>query len=188
MRSAILILLACLLNACSTLSEKPEGEGYSLAQMQHLQQQKSWYFEGRLALVNEKDSISASINWRHQPENDHIELTGPLAQGRVVISVQPGRVVVDDGETPQVYEGDVNAVVSKQVGVEMPVSALRYWVLGVSDPGWPVVEQGGGFNQEGWLVRFKEMQQIGAELLPKKINAEKDKTRIKLIVDQWELS
>jgi outer membrane lipoprotein LolB len=188
MRFGFLVLMALLLNACSILPEKPAPDIYSLAQMQHLQNQKSWRLEGRLSLVNEKDSISAAINWRHQPENDQIELTGPLSQGRVVITVTPGGVKVDDGDTPHEYQGDVNTVVSLQLGVDMPVTALRFWVLGVNDPDWPVVEQVGGFDQQGWLIRYKEMQGSGSGLLPKKISAEKEKTRIKLIVDQWGMS
>ncbi|MDD4916006.1 MAG: lipoprotein insertase outer membrane protein LolB [Methylococcales bacterium] len=185
---AILFFSVFALNACSVLPEKQPLEAYPLAQMQHLQKQDNWYFEGRLALANEKDSISAAITWRHQPAKDNIELVGPLAQGRVVIEVTPGRVMVDDGDNPREYQGEVDEIVSRQLGVEMPVDALRFWVLGVNDPGWPVVEQGGGFDQEGWRIRFKEMQQVQAERLPKKLSAEKDKTKIKLIVDQWELS
>lgn len=183
----LLLALALSLSACSFAPEKPI-ESYRLAAMQHLQKQNGWHFEGRLALVDERDSISASISWRHQGERDDIELTGPLAQGRVAISVTADGVVVDDGENRQEYVGAVDAVVAEQLGVDMPVDALKFWVLGVNDPRQSFVEQEGGFVQGGWLVRFREMQRVNAELLPRKITAEKDKTRIKLIVDQWNLS
>ncbi len=186
-RIGLMSALALLLSACSFAPEKPI-EGYQLAEMQHLQKQGNWNFEGRLAMVDEKDSVSASISWRHQPERDDIELAGPLAQGRIAISVTPGGVVVDDGDHRQEYNGAVDAIVAEQLGVDMPVNALKFWVLGVNDPKQSVVEQEGGFFQGGWLVRYREMQRVNAEWLPKKITAEKDKTRIKLIVDQWNLS
>ncbi|MGZ4960538.1 MAG: lipoprotein insertase outer membrane protein LolB [Methylomonas sp.] len=179
--------LVCSLNACSFVSEKPI-EGYQLAEKRHLQNQSSWNFQGRLAMVDEKESVSASISWRHQPQKDEIELVGPLAQGHIAILVTPGSVVVDDGDKRQEYAGTVDAIVAEQLGIDMPVNALKFWVLGVNDPRQSVVEQEGGFFQGGWLVRYREMQRVNAEWLPKKMTAEKDKTRIKLIVDQWNLS
>lgn len=187
MMRQIAILSLLLLSACSMAPEKPV-EDYQLAQMQYLQQQKRWSFEGRLALVDEKDSLSVSIVWRHDEERDDIELVGPLAQGRVKVSVAEGQVAVDDGEVRNVYYGDPEQVVAEQLGVAMPVSALRFWVLGVNAPEQAFVTQAGGFYQNGWLVRYREMQQVDANLLPKKMTAEKDKVRIKLIVDRWDLS
>jgi outer membrane lipoprotein LolB len=174
------------LSACSVIKEKPTI-GFNLAQMQHLQHLERWYFEGRVALSNEKDSISAAINWRHNLEKDEIELSGPLSQGKVAIVVTADKVIVDDGEHPQEFEGQVDDVVSGQLGVNMPVSALKYWVLGVNQPLQPVILQDSGFVQDGWQVAYREMQNVDSELLPKKIFVDKNKTRIKLIIDQWKL-
>jgi outer membrane lipoprotein LolB len=187
MRFGLLSALIFLLSACSFAPERPI-EGYQLAEMQHLQKQGNWHFEGRLAIVDAKESFSASISWHHQAERDDIELVGPLAQGRVAISVTADGVVIDDGDNRQEYSGAVDVVMAEQLGVDMPVNALKFWVLGVNDPRQSFVEQEGGFFQGGWLVRYREMQRVNAESLPKKITAEKDKTRIKLIVDQWDLS
>lgn len=183
----LLFLSALLLTACSSVSDKPI-DVYQLADMRPLQQQKQWYFEGRLALADERDSISASVNWRHGLERDDIEFTGPLAQGRLLISVVADTVIVDDGDKRQEFRGPVEDVLAEQLGVVMPVNALRYWVLGVVDPRQQFIEWADGFMQAGWRVSFKEMQRVNAVLLPRKINAEKDKTRIKLVVDQWDLS
>lgn len=174
------------LSGCSLLQEKPVA-AYHLVQMQHLQNLASWYFEGRVALTNEKDSISASISWQHNADRDEIELSGPLSQGKVTILVTADKVLVDDGENPKDYVGQVDAVVSEQLGVDMPVSSLRFWVLGVNQPSQPVVEQEGGFMQDGWQVGYRELQSVNSESLPRKINAEKNKTRIKLIIDRWKL-
>jgi outer membrane lipoprotein LolB len=186
-KRAVFGLLAISLVGCSTVPEKPVQE-YMLAGMQHLQQQHNWRFEGRLAMVDERDSISASISWRHRPESDEIELSGPLAQGRVLVYVTADSVVIDSGDGRQVYPGRADEVMAEQLGVDMPVNALRYWVLGVNHPELAYVERTGGFSQNGWLVLFREMQRVNDEWLPKKVTAEKNKTKIKLIVDQWDLS
>jgi len=180
-----LIVFPILLVGCSIAPEKPPLDGYRLSSMQHLQQQDVWSLEGRLALIDEKDSVSVSIFWRHDGSRDDIELVGPLAQGRLKISVLPGQVIVDDGDSKVAYPGRAEAVLSQQLGVDMPVSSLRFWVLGVNDPEQEYLEQPGGFYQAGWLIRYREMQVIASQMLPKKLTAEKDKARIKLIVDQW---
>ncbi|CAG1023317.1 outer membrane lipoprotein LolB [Methylomonas sp. LL1] len=185
-RFAICLMAAVLASGCSLTPEQPM-QSYQLAAMRHLQRQKNWSFEGRLALADGKESISMSIVWHHVEDLDDIELVGPLAQGRVKISVAAGQVVVDDGENRNVYQGLADEVFAEQLGIEMPVSALKFWVLGVNDPGRVFDEQPGGFYQAGWLVRYGEMQKVNANMLPKKMTAEKDKARMKLIVDQWDL-
>ncbi|AMK77694.1 MULTISPECIES: lipoprotein insertase outer membrane protein LolB [Methylomonas] len=186
-KSSIFLLSVLSLTGCSLLSEKPV-EAYRLQDMQVLQQQRQWYFEGRLALADERDSISASVSWRHRLDRDDIELAGPLAQGKLMISVAADIVAVDNGDTRKEFRGPVEEVLAEQLGVTMPVNALKYWVLGLPDPEQSFVEQADGFLQSGWRVGFREMQHINAVVLPRKINAEKGKTKIKLVVDQWDLS
>lgn len=176
-----------LLSACAS-SPESRLDLYRAADMQVLQQQKLWYLEGRLALADEKDSISASVTWRHGPGGDDIELTGPLSQGRLVISVVADTVTVDDGSGRQQFRGAPEDVLAEQLGVELPVSALRYWVLGVAEPESQFVEQSDGFVQAGWRVSYKEVMPVRKVFLPRKISAVKGKARIKLIVDQWDLS
>lgn len=180
------IVLSTWLGGCAVTPQKPM-EAYQLAAMRHLQNQKSWVLEGRLALANEKDSVSVSISWRHDESQDDIELVGPLAQGRLKIVVSPLRVEVDDGESLKVFDGPVDEVLAEQLGVDLPVDSLKFWVLGVNDPKQSYTEQPEGFYQGNWLVRYREMQTVNADTLPKKMTAEKDKSRIKLIVDQWVL-
>ena len=186
-RFGVYLSLVFWLSACSVVPER-RVEEYQLAAMQSLQQQKRWSLEGRLALTDEKDSVSVSIVWRHEENQDDIELVGPLAQGRVKIAVTVDQVVVDDGGNRKVFYGQPDEVVAEQLSVDMPVSALRFWVLGVNDPKHSFVEQPNGFYQDGWLIKYPEMQQSNAGSLPKKMTAQKNKTRIKLIVDQWDLS
>ncbi len=186
-KGSVFLLAAMILSGCSLLSEKPEGT-YRLQDMRVLQQQQRWYFEGRLALADEKDSFSASVSWRHHSGRDDIELSGPLAQGKLLITVEADFVVLDDGDNHKEIRGPAEEVLAEQLGVMIPVNALRHWVLGMPDPEQSFVEQVDGFFQAGWRVGFREMQQVNAVVLPRKINAEKDKTRIKLIVDQWDLS
>ena len=182
----ILALLLLGFAACSHLPVNQQA-GYQQTDNQHLQNLERWQLDGRLALTDDKESISVSVVWTHKRDWDEIVLVGPLAQGRLLIAVSESQVIIDDGSRSQQYNGSVNDVVTDQLGVDMPVNALKYWVLGVKDPKQNYTEQQDGFYQNGWLVKYAEMQMIGGDKLQKKISATKDKTRIKLIVDQWDL-
>ncbi len=181
--------LCCILalSACSLVSES-EVSVYRRFETQSLQAHDRWAFSGRLAVVDERESFSASVNWQHQGARDDIELLGPLAQGRLTISVVGGTVTIDDGENRQEFYGSAEQILSERLGVVMPVNSLRYWVFGVLDPGLQSVELDTGFMQAGWRVTFKDVYKVESESLPKKISIEKDLTKIKLIVDQWDLS
>lgn len=148
---------------------------------------EGWYFEGRLAFADGRESFSAAITWRHERETDQIELIAPLAQGRVVISVLPDSVIIDDGDARKEYRGDVDSVVYEQLNIAVPFSVLKYWLLGLVAPGVAFVDHEQGFFQKGWLVRYPEILSLNSRLLPKKMSADQDKTRIKLVVDRWEL-
>jgi outer membrane lipoprotein LolB len=182
------LVLAILLlqSGCAFIEEKPV-ETYQMADRRYFKQDRPWQFDGRIALANEKESISASINWIHQLDSDDIELTGPLAQGRLAIKVLTDKVIIEDGDNRQEFQGSAESIFTDQLGVEVPVKALRYWVLGANDPHQAFVDQGDGFRQSGWSVRFKEMQQVNGLKLPHKIGMEKDLTKIKLIVDEWKI-
>lgn len=186
MRLYLISAMLLLLNGCSLFPSKPT-EAYRLAKMQHLHNLEHWYLEGRLGLINPKDSISASLSWRHEQDADTLELVGPLAQGRVSISLSAGKVVIDDGDKPQEYHGDVDAVMFEQLGVDVPVAALKYWVLGTTDPRQAYSETANGFVQDGWVVSFAEMQSVDSEILPRKITAMKDRAKVKLVVDKWDV-
>jgi outer membrane lipoprotein LolB len=172
--------------ACGLLPEKPT-EIYQLEAMRHWQKQHSWSFDGRLALSDEKNSLSVSIAWKHQLDSDEIELTGPLAQGRVLVTIYVDKVEVDDGDKKQTYYGVSDAILTAQLGVDIPFNALRYWVLGINDPQQAYVELNEGFMQNAWQLQYKALQAVQGGWLPKRLSADKDKTKVKLVIDEWVL-
>ncbi len=184
MKGAGILLIVCmvLLAGCARQPARQVAE-YRLQAMQHLYALVRWEFEGRLAVTTQDESFSASINWQHQQSRDVIELVGPMGQGRLSIVVAAGLVVVDDGERRTVYTELPDKVFAKYFAVAVPVQSLRYWVLGLVDPGRDYTEIDKGFVQRDWRVSYRQMQ--NGVLLPRKINFEKQQTKIKLVIDQW---
>ena len=182
---AVLILIA-LLVSCADVPVKSTSP-FQLSERDYLYDTASWSFAGRMAVSDENDSFSASISWNHQNCQDKLELAGLFGQGRTLIELTDDGVVIDYGDERLQYFGNADELVSKQVGVDIPVTSLKYWVLGLVQPD---VEYGmleNGFVQSGWNVRYLQMQVIGQNDMPRKIRVEQGDVKLKLIINQWNL-
>lgn len=188
MRFCNIVLFVLLLTqtACSFVTEKPQ-QNYQLASRQNFKAPDVWKFEGRIVISDEKDSVTASITWEHGLASDVIDLSGPLAQGHVKISVSATQLQIDDGDQIHSYVGDPEQIMAEQLGLQVPVKSLKYWVLGLNDPSASFVQAEDGFGQLGWFVKYKSMQKIKELDLPYKMGVENERTRLKLIVDQWKI-
>ena len=178
--------LLSLLSACSVAPVEP-GMRYSRAAMEHLYGVGRWSFEGRLALTGQADSWSASISWEHSPESEKIKLSGPLGQGAVVISLAGNVVTIDRGSDDVQTSSQPEEFINQQLGVFVPVQSLRYWVVGLPEPSSAYQDTDAGFNQDGWLNEYKQMQAVNSEIMPHKMTVMNNQVKLKLIIDRWVL-
>lgn len=187
MKYGVLLLPVLLLQACSSV-EVRQGQRYDLSSKQYLYQLSNWSFEGRVAVRTAADSWSSSIAWRHQAGMDELKLSGPLGQGAVVIRLTAAGVVIDHGDGRVEHALDADRLIAEKLGVFVPVSALRYWVLGVVQPGVGFQDRETGFNQSGWDVDYPLFMLVDSELFPHKMKVSKDEIRLKLVFDQWRVN
>ena len=186
-RAITLLLMAGVLVSCASLSIKSPSL-FQLQNREYLYKKKTWSFTGRVAMSNEKESLSLSIDWKHRKEQDFIELTGPFGQGRTILELTDDEVIIDDGEKRLNFVGNVDDLVARQVGVKIPISALKYWVIGLAKPENDFVDEEYGFTQFEWRVQYQQMQFFEGDELPKKIkieNVEQGNEKLKLIIDHW---
>lgn len=175
-----------MLASCATISDRP-GSGQEFKQRDALYGMTAWEFTGRLALTSGQDSWSASISWRHNPTMETIKLAGPLGQGATVIELTDGMVKIDKGGGDVEVSEQPEALVSQKLGMFVPLRSLAYWVLGLVRPGQDSQQMEQGFLQDGWYVDFREVQEVGVYQMPRKMTVMKDKIKLKLIIDHWEL-
>ena len=185
-KSIVFLILTALLVSCAGTPVKTTIP-FQLSGRGHLYNKSSWFFSGRIAVTDENDSFSASITWEHLGWKDKLELAGLFGQGRTLIELTDDGVVIDNGDERLQYSGNADKLVSRQVGVDIPVSALKYWVLGLVEPGleYDLLEK--GFVQSGWNVSYQQMQVVGQTDMPRKIRVEQDDVKLKLIINHWDL-
>lgn len=180
------LLPAMVLAACSTAPVVPDI-AYSTVARAHLYRLGQWSFEGRLSLTGNKDSWSAAIAWVHEPTEEQIRLSGPLGQGATVIRLTDGFVSIDRGNGDVLASDKPEAFIDQQLGVFVPLRALRYWVIGLPEPDQGYEENYSGFKQAGWLVDYRQTQSIGAQSMPRKITVMNEQAKLKLVIDEWVL-
>ncbi|MFW5442917.1 MAG: lipoprotein insertase outer membrane protein LolB [Methylococcaceae bacterium] len=185
-RAVVVLMLAGVLASCAEVPVRSIIP-FELVGREHLYDKTAWSFSGRLALSGVKDAISASISWRHQADQDEIELAGPFGQGRTLLVITNDSVVIDYGDQRLQHNGNVDEFISRHTGIEVPVSALKYWVLGLIEPNRQYVGFENGFLQSGWNVSYLQMQPVESDWLPRKIRVQKSEVKLKLIISQWEL-
>jgi len=91
-----------------------------------------------------------------------LSVDGPLGVGGMRIEGDDAEVQVESRGERRVYSSAPEAVLAAELGYELPVRALRYWVLGLSDPQggraiWGVAPGTAvpSLQQAGWTVRYE---------------------------------
>ena len=182
-----LYLVILMVSGCTTEIVAPETI-YSKITRESLYNLEQWSFEGRLGLTGIKDSWQANINWQHRSSDEEIRLSGPLGQGATIIKLTGTLVTIDRGNDKIQTSLEPEAFISQQLGMFVPVRSLRYWVIGVPEPGSPYVEAGLGFRQAGWLIEYKQMQRVNVQNMPRRITVTNEKVKLKIMIDQWILN
>lgn len=187
LKAAIAVAFLGFIQGCATRPVISRAD-YDQSARSHLYHMKTWSFQGRLAMRGSEDSWSASINWRHRGDTDKIKLAGPLGQGAVSIVLIGNVISIDRGDNNPLASNDPDVLVGQQVGVFVPVKALRYWVVGLTQPDVEFDVLADGFIQSGWTVHFPELMKYGDELMPRRVVVFKKNLKLKLVIDQWVLN
>lgn len=160
-----------------------------------LRQVRNWSLDGRVSVSTQDRGWYAGLDWRQTGPDYHLELRGPLGQGRLWIDGNDESVTAIAGDGA-VHQGESpEQLLSQAYGWELPVSGLRYWVRGLPDPALAVEEIGMDplgrvalLRQGGWRIAFPTYQERTGVDLPEKITVEGHGLRLRLVIDQWVLA
>jgi len=151
----------------------------------------SYHLNGRVAVAANGQGFSASLRYEQQPHRSDLALDGPLGIGglRVELEGESLRIFTSRGE--QLDGVAARAELERRLGFALPLAELRWWLLGVPAPGAGAAvhdAQGGeisAFEQNGWNVRIDSRAPALGFALPKRLTAEREGARLKLLVETW---
>jgi len=147
---------------------------------------------GRVAVAANGQGFSGSLRYAQQPHRSDLALDGPLGIGglRVELEGESLRIFTSRGER---LDGvAARAELERRLGFALPLAELRWWLLGVPapGPGANLIQEGGsgevsGFEQNGWKVVINSRAPALGFALPKRLTAEREGARLKLLVETW---
>lgn len=149
---------------------------------------RSWRMEGRIGVQARETAWQASLNWEHDALQDRLRISGPFSQGMVSIVLQAGLIYLNEGNGKTVLSQDADTLLRQRLGFVIPLSSLRYWMVGVPDPALSSSTVGAGFQQAGWRVAPEKLSRTANWDLPQKLRVEGAGVRLKILADEWRVN
>ena len=188
---AILICVAALAG-CATLRHAPPPPARERAawdaRVTELEHAASWRLDGRAAAALGQEGWQASLNWQQNGASSDLHLAGPLGVGATDIKVTPEGLSLN-GAPPSTT---VVTQLETKLGFELPLDNLRYWLLGIPDPGIPFDLTRNGqdralkLSQAGWTIDYDEYMPSNGDVLPKRLVLNRSDARVKIAIDHWQ--
>lgn len=165
-----------------------------LGEQKKRQKIKIWEIRGRLGVQTKTNGGSVDITWKQSEQEYSIRLIAPLGAGNYLIlgNEEYADVRFPDGRKETI--DNVDQAFSSTLQVNLPVTAIRYWLRGLPAKGLPVTSISWNnkglierLKQSGWNVEMKKY--MGAKvLMPHSIYLSRDddpELDIRLVLRQW---
>lgn len=188
-----IIVVSALISACAApRMDAPVNENWQ-ARRNVLAAITTWEFTGRIGVRDENEAHSSRIRWRQQDEQYVINLWGTLNAGATEITGSPTLVTLQQEGKAVLMAATPEALVEEQLGYELPVSQLSYWIKGIPAPGSIAAPSFNEENhlitllQDGWAVQYMAYTNYDTESLPTRIRIEKAPLRLDFVRLDWTL-
>lgn len=187
--AAIAALL--LLAGCANL---PPGKPAApwLERRNQLQAIESYTLSGKIAVASAGQGFNAGMDWTAKGSTASILLRSPLGSAISRVTFDGQQLQLSSGDTQ--WSGDeATTRITEQIGFVPPVASLRYWLLGSPDPSGPAQEtvddaqRLSGLSQFGWQLSYTDYVEWQGQWLPRRINAQRDAVRLRLLINHWQM-
>lgn len=187
-----------LLSGCAAQPSRPVLPPLLLAadwptRRAQLQSREDFELRGRVAAAAGEQGFSAGLHWLQDSARGVIRLDGPLGVGGLVIEVDGESLQLATSRGERLDDAAARRELERQLGFELPLSALRYWVRGVPQPGVPAQEavavsapQLETLEQSGWRVTYGEYSSGDMAGWPRRLVVEREGARLKLLIERWD--
>ena len=189
-----MLLPVLLFTACQSVAP-PAGENPSWTrQRAQLLDMQQWQLRGRVNVRYYDESHTPRIQWQQNEEQYHIRLWGTFNAGNTEIEGRPGRVTLEqDGEVLSAESPE--DLILEQLGYELPVSHLEYWIKGVPAPSGEAqlafneLNQLVSLEQDGWSVLYSDMRRYQQFSLPRRVDVSRQAgdVRLRFVGLDWNL-
>jgi outer membrane lipoprotein LolB len=147
---------------------------------------------GRVAVAAGTEGFSAHLSWAQKGARTTVQLNGPLGIGGIHVVADAGVLHVENSQGQRLEDAQARDELKAKLGFDPPLGSLRYWILGVPDPGTPSMETVGpdqrlaSLEQNGWQIVYSNYMSAGQSWLPQRLALQRGDVRVRVIVDHWQ--
>jgi outer membrane lipoprotein LolB len=150
--------------------------------------------KGRVAVATGSTGFNANLRWTQEGDHAHLALEGPLGVGGVQVIASGNSLEVITAHGEHIDNDAARAELRNRLGFDVPIESLRYWVLGVPQPGLaaeesldPAQQRLSSLVQGGWHIEYLAYTAAHGQTLPARLTLERETVRVRLLVDDWQL-
>ena len=146
--------------------------------------------KGRVAVKLDGRGYSARLRWHHEATSDAMWLYSPVGSTLATLVADGDHATLVTAKKETFSSDNVQELTRNVLGWELPLTGLRYWVLGRADPGEPVtlLEHDDQMRirqimQSDWQIDY--LAYSGDSALPSSMVLRYSGLRMRLIIDGW---
>lgn len=196
-RNLLIPALALLLVACAGLGpqESVEGPGNAedwKAHKAQISEIDGWQINGKIGIRAPQNSGSGTLFWLQRQDYFDIRLSGPLGRGATRLTGRPDAVALEVAGQGRFEAQSPEALVESQLGWQLPVSNLLWWVRGLPAPdsrsriSFDSSGRLANLQQDGWDVQYLGYTEEDGYALPTRIKLAGRDLQITLVVKDWQ--
>lgn len=159
-------------------------------------QLSQWDLTAKFSVSTSSGTESGSIRWILKANEERLDVLSPTGSviAQLVLTESEARLKTDDGES---VASDAETLFKDVMDLSLPVSALRFWVRGLTAPNLPVqsVKKDAEGRiveilQDGWRLSYNGNISIesGSNLfeVPRRLNAIRNDVEIRWASTEWQ--
>jgi outer membrane lipoprotein LolB len=170
----------------------PGADAPWAAQRAALEKLGRYGLNGRVAVAANGQGFSASLRYQQVEQRSDLALDGPLGIGGLHVALDGENLTIASSRGEKLDGDAARAELERRLGFSLPLSELRWWLLGIPAPGEASIDQDDGsgeirgFVQSGWRVSINTRAAGLGFSLPQRLTAEREGARLKLLVERWQ--
>lgn len=195
LKAAFALGLGLALHACGGIAPPAVENNVWSQHQQQLDALAQWQLRGRVNVRYDNESYTPRIQWQQDERSYKIRLWGTFNAGNTQIEGRPGRVTMEQDGTVLSARTPEDLIL-QQLGYELPVSYLEYWIKGLPAPNsradltFNELNQLTGLSQDGWTVSYTDPRVYDGIALPRRVEVTRprDDVRLRFVGLNWTLA